>query len=129
MIIARPGPRYAVIYDGKCRVCNAFVSRLTEWDTAGILEIIASQAPAVAGRFPWISPDAFDQSLQVVRLSDNRTWQGAAALEKLLNVLPRGRSVSWLFRIPFVRALAERSYRAFARNRHRLGCGDHCRTR
>jgi predicted DCC family thiol-disulfide oxidoreductase YuxK len=119
---------HAVIYDGNCGICSAIVARLVEWDKAGILELIASQSPEVPRRFAWISPGAFKQSLQVVRLSDNRTWQGAAAVEELLNVLPRGRAISWLFHIPFARGLAERSYRAFARNRHRLGCRDHCRT-
>ena len=36
---------------------------------------------------------------------------------------------SWIFSIPFVRPLAERFYRWFARNRYRLGCGEHCQFR
>jgi predicted DCC family thiol-disulfide oxidoreductase YuxK len=31
-----------------------------------------------------------------------------------------------VFSIPFARPLAERFYRWFARNRYRLGCGEHC---
>jgi predicted DCC family thiol-disulfide oxidoreductase YuxK len=64
--------------------------------------------------------------MQVIRASDGKTWQGAAALEELLKVLPRGRSISWLFRIPFARPVAEKFYRLFARNRYRIGCGEHC---
>jgi predicted DCC family thiol-disulfide oxidoreductase YuxK len=44
-------------------------------------------------------------------------------------VLPRGRLISWLFRIPFVRPLADRFYKWFARNRYRMGCGEHCAVR
>ena len=58
-----------------------------------------------------------------------RTWQGAAAIEHILDVLPKGKLVSWIFSIPFVRPLAERFYRWFARNRYKLGCGDHCASR
>jgi predicted DCC family thiol-disulfide oxidoreductase YuxK len=64
--------------------------------------------------------------MQVIRASDGKTWQGAAALEELLKVLPRGRLVSWMFRIPFARPVAEKFYRLFARNRYRIGCGEHC---
>ena len=57
---------------------------------------------------------------------DGETWSGAAAIEHLLDVLPRGRLVSWLFKIPFVRGIADKVYRWFARNRYHLGCGKHC---
>ena len=57
------------------------------------------------------------------------TWQGAAAIEKLLDALPKGWLMSWVFSIPFVRPLAERFYRWFARNRYKMGCGTHCQLR
>jgi predicted DCC family thiol-disulfide oxidoreductase YuxK len=123
-----PGHRYTVIYDGGCGVCRAFVARLAAWDSRSILEIIPSQANEIPSRFPWIPPAAFAESVQLIRLSDSKTWQGAAAMEELLNALPKGTLVSWLFHIPFVRGIAERFYRAFAQNRYRLGCEDHCRT-
>jgi predicted DCC family thiol-disulfide oxidoreductase YuxK len=47
-------------------------------------------------------------------------------MEELLDALPRGWLISWVFHIPFARAVAERVYRWFARNRYRLGCADHC---
>jgi predicted DCC family thiol-disulfide oxidoreductase YuxK len=57
------------------------------------------------------------------------TWQGSAAIEQLLNILPRGRLIAWVFHLPFVRVLADRFYRWFAKNRYHLGCGDHCQSR
>ena len=65
----------------------------------------------------------------MIRCWDGSTWQAAAALEELLNVLPKGRLISWLFSIPFARPLADRFYRWFARNRYRMGCGQHCAVR
>ena len=118
---------YAVIYDRDCGVCTRFVAGLASWDRDAILEIVASQAPGVGARFPWITAEAFAESVQVVRVSDGETWQGAAAIERLLGVLPRGKWASWIFSVPFVRGLAERFYRWFARNRYQMGCGKHCR--
>ena len=125
---AAPGTRrsYTVIYDGDCQVCGRIAKVLTKWDRDGELEIIPSQAQSVRERFPWIPSRAYAESLQVVRLSDGKTWQGGASLEQLLNVLPKGWVASWLFMIPFARPLAERFYRWFARNRFRMGCSDHC---
>ena len=118
--------RYTVIYDGDCRVCSRIVDVLTRWDRNRELEIVPSQAPAVRERFPWIPPRAYVESMQVIRASDGTTWEGAAALEELLNVLPKGRLMAWMFEVPLVRPLVGKFYRWFARNRYRLGCGEHC---
>ncbi|MEO8908917.1 MAG: DUF393 domain-containing protein [Gemmatimonadaceae bacterium] len=126
---AETGRRYTVIYDGECKVCGKMVRMLTKWDRYSQLEILRSQAPGVCQRFPWIPERAYQDSVQVVRMMDGKTWQAAAALEELLKVLPKGRSISWLFRIPFARPLADRFYRWFARNRGHFGCGAHCRVR
>jgi len=119
---------YTVIYDGMCKVCTRLANVLRNWDRRHLLDVVSSQAPGVMARFPWIPPLAFAEALQLVAV-DGTTWSGAAAIEHLLDILPRGRWVSWLFRIPFVRILADKFYRWFARNRYRLGCGQHCLTR
>lgn len=127
--IGEPGRRYTVIYDGDCGVCSRSVKLLARWDTNHELEIIPSQTPGVCERFPWIPARAYVESVQVIRRGDGRTWQAAAALEELLNVMPKGRVISWLFRIPFARPVVDRFYQWFARNRHKLGCGQHCAIR
>ncbi len=127
--IGDPSRRYTVVYDGHCKVCGRLVKLLTKWDRDKELEIIPSQTPGVHARFPWIPARAYVESVQVIRNSDGKTWQAAAALEELLNVLPKGRLISWLFRIPFVRPLVDKFYRWFARNRYKLGCGEHCQVR
>jgi predicted DCC family thiol-disulfide oxidoreductase YuxK len=71
---------------------------------------------------------AYVEALQLVA-ADGTTWQGAIAIEKLLDILPKGRLISWIFKIPFARTLADRFYRWFARNRYKLGCGAHCQSR
>jgi predicted DCC family thiol-disulfide oxidoreductase YuxK len=115
---------YTVVYDGHCNVCTRLANVLRAWD--GELEVVASQSPGVMERFPWIPPAAYAEALQLVG-PGGTTWQGAAAIEQLLNILPRGRLFSWAFHIPLLRGVADRFYRWFARNRYQFGCGDHCR--
>lgn len=125
---ACPTCEYTVVYDGMCKVCTRLAKVLRNWDKPHKLDIVSSQTPGVMARFPWIPPKAFTEALQMVA-RDGTTWSGAAAIEKLLDVLPKGRFISWIFRIPFARQIADKFYRWFARNRYRLGCGEHCMTR
>jgi predicted DCC family thiol-disulfide oxidoreductase YuxK len=122
------GREYTVVYDGDCKVCTRLAKALRKWDKRGQLEVVSSQQPGVMARFPWIPPRAYVEALQLIA-SDGTTWQGSAAVEQLLNVLPKGRLISWIFHIPFARPLADRFYRWFARNRYKLGCGSHCQSR
>jgi predicted DCC family thiol-disulfide oxidoreductase YuxK len=124
-----PDSAYTVVYDGDCRVCGRLARMLAGWDRKNCLELIPSQQHGVRARFPWIPDRAYAESLQLIRGADGRTWQGAAAIEQLLTELPRGRRISWIFRVPLVRAIADRIYRWFARNRYHLGCGEHCQLR
>ena len=120
------GRPYTVVYDGNCKVCGRIVRLLTEWDQRSqLLELVTSQSPGVQARFPWIPARAYTESVQLIG-PGGQTWQGARAVEQILDVLPKGRLVSWVFKLPFARPIAERFYRWFARNRYRLGCGEHC---
>jgi predicted DCC family thiol-disulfide oxidoreductase YuxK len=122
------GRPFTVVYDGACKVCQRLVKMLVKWDTQHRLEIVPSQAPGVHARFPWIPDRAYAESVQLVG-PGGRTWQGAAALERIIDELPKGKLITWIFSIPFVRPIAERLYRWFARNRYHLGCGEHCQFR
>jgi predicted DCC family thiol-disulfide oxidoreductase YuxK len=119
------GATHTVVYDGRCRVCSRMADRLRAWDRLGRLDVVAAQDPGVMQRFPWVPTEAYRDSLQVVS-ADGRAWQGAAAVAEVLRQIPHGPLVAWVLALPVVRPLAERFYRWFARNRYRLGCGDHC---
>ena len=122
------GRPYVVVYDGNCKVCGRIVNVLTRWDRDKRLEIVPSNAVGVMARFPWIPAKAYRESVQLVG-PGGRTWQGAAAVEQIIDLMPKGKLITWIFSIPFARPLAERFYRWFARNRYRLGCGEHCQFR
>jgi predicted DCC family thiol-disulfide oxidoreductase YuxK len=122
------GRPYTLVFDGMCRMCSRLAEVLRRWDKRSNIEVVASQSPGVMARFPWIPVAAYAQAIQLVG-PGGETWQGAAAIERLLGVLPRGRWISWVFHVPFVRALADRLYRWVARNRYHMGCGEHCASR
>ncbi|GAC1690862.1 MAG: DUF393 domain-containing protein [Gemmatimonadaceae bacterium] len=121
-------PAYTVLYDGSCRLCAPLARTLERWDGGRMVEVLPSQQPGARARFPWIPESAYADSLQLVG-PGGQTWQGAAAIERLLDILPRGRWISWVFALPLVRGLADRAYRWIARNRYALGCGSHCQIR
>ncbi|MEP6690449.1 MAG: DUF393 domain-containing protein [Gemmatimonadaceae bacterium] len=122
------GRPYTVVYDGTCKVCGRLVALLRKWDTRAALELIPSQSSDVPSRFPWIPLGAYAEAMQLIG-PRGATWSGAAAIEKLLDVLPRGWVIGWIFKLPFAGPLAARFYKWFARNRYKFGCGEHCQLR
>lgn len=119
------GRAWVAIYDGDCRVCTRLTHLLERWDRRGLIEILPSQDAGVPARFPWIPADAYARALQLVG-PGNVTWEGAAAIEKILDLLPSGWLFGWAFRVPVLGKLIDRFYRWFARNRKHFGCGEHC---
>jgi len=61
---------YTLIYDGNCNVCQLIVSGIEKCDRNDLLEIVPSQLPGVPERFPWILPNEYAESLQLVRARD-----------------------------------------------------------
>jgi predicted DCC family thiol-disulfide oxidoreductase YuxK len=125
---AGPGRLYTVVWDGSCKTCARLVTLLDRWDTRGEIETVPSQNTSVFARFPWIPAESYAEAVQLIG-PNGQTWQGAAAIEKLLEVLPHGRLLGWVFNIPYLGRGMDRFYRWFARNRYRFGCGQHCQSR
>jgi len=111
---------YAVLFDGTCPICVSSVSRLRTWDRKGVLRFVPSQDPGVEEHFPWIPPSSLAGALHLVG-PEGETWEGAAAVEKVMRLLPLWRRGAWLFDLPLVRPLARRVYGWVAGNRYRLG--------
>lgn len=116
-----------VIYDGECGLCRRSMNVLRKLDEEGVLELVEAQTPGVRERFPWIPPEAYARGLQVIE-PGGKTTEGAAAVERLCAIIPAGRRVGWLYRIPFARPIADRVYAWISRNRTTLplDCGEHC---
>jgi predicted DCC family thiol-disulfide oxidoreductase YuxK len=122
------GRPWTVVYDGQCKVCTRLSHLLQKWDRHRELEIIPFQNTSVLARFPWIPAEEYGKAMQLVR-ADGKTWAGAGAVEQLLEILPLGGMLGWVFKIPIFGRLFDRFYRWFARNRYRFGCGEHCSSR
>jgi predicted DCC family thiol-disulfide oxidoreductase YuxK len=122
------GRPYTVVWDGTCATCRRLIGLLERWDSERQIEAVPSQNTSVLARFPWIPAEAYAEAVQLIG-PGGRTWQGAAAVEQLLKILPHGGLLGWVFDVPLMGPAIDRFYRWFARNRYRFGCGEHCQLR
>ncbi len=113
---------WTLIYDGACRFCLRCIGLLRKWDRAGRVRTVALQDRAALAQLPPIPMASLEAAMHLVG-PDGSVRAGAAAAPAILRLLPGGALPAALFRVPGVPAVAERVYRAVARNRHRLGCG------
>ena len=118
--------RHVLVYDGACSVCRASIDWLERWDTQGAISCVPYQDERVRAQFPEFSTEDLDREIHLVSPDGNVT-KGARAVEEALRIARGAPPVAWLFRFPGGRMAARLGYRIFARNRHRFGCGDHCR--
>ncbi len=125
MLARMSEPRPALIYDGHCTLCLHSVALLRAWDRAHALDLVPFQDPALEERFPMLTRSMCERAVQLVA-PDGRVWEGAAAIERALALLPRGGAFAWVFRLPLVGPLADMVYREVARHRMRFQCGAHC---
>ena len=109
---AARGRPWALLFDGGCAVCVRLAGLVEKWDTRRMIALVPSNDPELAA----IELTGAGGELRV----------GAAAVERLLDLLPRGWIGRWIFRLPFGAEAADRGYRWFARHRHRFGCRVHC---
>lgn len=117
--------RHVLIFDGACPMCVRWMGRVRHWDENDAFEYVPLQDPDVPERFPDLDREAMEREMHLVGCH-GEVWTGAAAVERILEILPKGRWVSWLFKLPFARPIADRVYRKVAENRSQLGCGAHC---
>jgi predicted DCC family thiol-disulfide oxidoreductase YuxK len=116
---------YVLLYDGECEICRRSVAWLEGRDRKGVIRTIPYQDPSVGARFPEIPRGQLENAMHLIS-SDGSRWAGARAAEEIFRLLPGLWWTRWAFRAPGVRSVAAMSYRWFARNRRRFGCGAHC---
>lgn len=109
--VAAPPEKPLLIYDGDCDFCRYWIERW-RWFTGERVKYRASQEAEIAGRFPEISPERFDQSVQLIQ-PDGRVLDGAAAIIAALGA--RWPWIEGCFkRLPLIRPAAESMYRFVA---------------
>lgn len=118
----RASADWIIIYDGNCDFCLRCVRFLASWDTHHRLRMVPFQDSATLARLPVIPLTALALAMHLVTPSGG-VLAGAEAAPAILRLLPGGRPLAALFRLPGIPALAARLYETVARNRHGLGCG------
>jgi predicted DCC family thiol-disulfide oxidoreductase YuxK len=121
--------RPVLLYDGECGLCRRWVERLGRWDRAGAIDRVPFQRRAERPELPRIADAALERAMHLV-LPGGEVLPGSHALPVLLGVVPGGRLLRALLRLPGAGLLADRAYRWVAARRHRLGCSSAaCRAR
>jgi predicted DCC family thiol-disulfide oxidoreductase YuxK len=111
--------RWTLIYDGDCEFCRRQVRMVERWDTQSRIEPVPFQQAELDSY--GVSREAVEEAMHLVSPSET-VWRGSAAAREILRLLPRGRLLAWLFRLPGAMFMAERAYRWIAKRRHRFGC-------
>lgn len=121
----RPDRGWTLIYDGDCEFCRRSVGLVDRWDVRDRIDLVPFQS-ADLERYG-IPRSAAEEAMHLLD-PGGTVWRGAEAAREMLRLLPGGRPLGWLFRLPGFPALAERVYAWIARRRHRFGCSsDVCR--
>jgi predicted DCC family thiol-disulfide oxidoreductase YuxK len=107
-------PKPLLIFDGNCHFCRRWIERWREL-TAGAVEYAPSQK--VAGRFPEIPPEAFENAVQFIE-TDGTVFSAAEAVFRSLGQKRSRRSMIWCYEhLPGFSAVTEAAYRLVARHR------------
>ena len=110
---------WTLVYDGDCEFCDRTVRLLKRWDLQDRVRPIPLQSARLATY--GISRSAAEEAMHLVSPA-GEVWRGAEAAREIFGLMPGGRPLAWLFRVPGVLRLAERVYAWIARRRHRFGC-------
>ena len=103
-----------LIYDGECQLCQRLVRR---WQRLTGDRVDYAPFQEAAPRFPQISQERFEASLQLV-LPSGEIFEGADAIFQTLALVPGGGRGLRLYRqIPGFARISEAGYRWVSRNR------------
>ncbi len=109
-----------VIFDGHCRICTKQVHKLLRWDGRERLAYLSLHDPAVAERYPDLTPERLMQEMVVVD-RHGRRHGGADAIVYLSRQLPRLWWLAPLLHLPGTRPLWRWLYRQVAKRRYAFG--------
>jgi predicted DCC family thiol-disulfide oxidoreductase YuxK len=121
-VLTRP----VLLYDGDCGFCLTWVGRLTRWDMRHAIDYVPSRDRGKVSGLPAISDERLDRAMHLV-LPNGEVHAGAQALPHILPLLPGGRLLAPLLKLPGAQSLADQLYAWIASRRHRLGCSPTCR--
>jgi predicted DCC family thiol-disulfide oxidoreductase YuxK len=114
-----PPGRYAVLYDGQCKLCTAGSQRLVGMARRGAVERVDFQAPGALEAFPGLTHDACMKQMVLIA-PDGRIFGGFEAAVRAVATRPVVGWFAYLYYLPGLRQLCEVLYRWIAAHRYRL---------
>ncbi len=114
-----------VVYDGRCAVCTAQISRLARWDRRGRLSFLSLHDPEVARRYAELSHAELMRDMYVIDAHGKR-YRGAAAVRHLTRVIPRLWWLAPLLHVPGSMPIWQWLYRQVAQRRYLFGRIEPC---
>jgi len=115
--VAAPPSKPVMIYDGDCDFCWLWVRRWQQ-STGAAIDFLPSQDASVASRFPEITQEQFDISVQLVE-SNGQVYGGAQAVFRALATTPRLRWPNRIYEASTVFAkTTEAAYRVVSNHRN-----------
>lgn len=103
-----------LIFDGDCGFCRKWIAY---WQSLTGDRVEYAPYQEVAGQYPEIPAESFEQAVQLVQ-TDGKVVAGARAVCKVLSVRRGLRWLSWAYdHVPGVARVSEAAYRCVARNR------------
>lgn len=103
-----------LIYDGGCTFCRAWIEG---WRDATGDRVEYATSEQASPLFPEIAPERFAAAVVLVDC-DGAVYDGAEAVARVLDLMPRRRWLVWLYRhMPGARLAAEFGYRVVAARR------------
>ncbi|MEC4896294.1 MAG: DCC1-like thiol-disulfide oxidoreductase family protein [Oscillatoria sp. PMC 1051.18] len=111
--------RYHVIYDGNCNLCVTFTQLLENFDRGQLFDYTPMQNEEILQKFE-ISPQDCELGMILIdNEKQDRRWQGAAAAEEIVNLLPAGDLFIAAYRsLPGMKWIGDRAYEQIRDNRY-----------
>ena len=115
--VAAPPSKPVMIYDGDCDFCWLWVRRWQQ-STRAVIDYLPSQDASIASRFPEITREQFDASVQLVE-SDGQVYGGAQAVFRALATNPGHRLPNRIYEASTIFAkTTEAAYRVVSNHRN-----------
>lgn len=112
---------YVVIYDGNCNLCANFVSILEKSDRGNLFSYMPMQDEEGLRQFNVTAADCEMGMILIDRHHPEKRWQGSAAAEEIVQLLPSGKPLIAAYRaITPLKALGDATYIKVRDHRYRL---------
>ncbi|WP_144935990.1 thiol-disulfide oxidoreductase DCC family protein [Paenibacillus sp. 32O-W] len=113
------GQRLILLYDAHCVLCRRTVDTLSRLEVGSELIMLPYQEAEISQLPEGLTLEQLQSQLHVID-EQNEVYRGAEAVCRIMSKVKGWRWIAVLYRIPFLRPLADRIYKWIADNRYKL---------